>query len=405
MFAPMKIGIIREGKTPPDSRVALTPTLARQLASTIDFNVFYEPSTDRCYRNEEYDALGIAAIDDLSECDVLIGIKEVKIKDLIPNKTYLFFSHTVKMQAYNRELLQEIIAKGIRLIDYEMLTNTAGKRIIAFGHFAGIVGAYNGLWTYGERTGSYRLKRMHEYESFDEAVIAAKGVQLPSIRIVVTGTGRVASGAVQTLDAFGIKRVTPETYLKEGYDQAVYTQISAEDYMEKKDGGRFDRLNFYNYPHLYQSTFSRFARNSDLMINGIYYDSKSPKFFTSEEMCRPDFDIKVIADISCDIEPIASVPCTLRSTSISDPVFGYNPKTKQEEPPFGADVIDVMAIDNLPNELAREASTYFGQILVDLIIPELVKSQSDIIERATICRDGALTPQYNYLKDFVAAKL
>jgi len=398
----MKIGIIREGKVPADSRVALTPALAQELDSSEQFSVVYEPSEDRSFSDSEYSAKGIHPESDLSTCDVLLGIKEVKIKDLIPNKTYLFFSHTVKMQPYNKTLLQQIISNGIRLIDYEMLTNTAGKRIIAFGHFAGIVGAYNGIWTYGQRTGSYRIKRMHEFENFDAAIEGTKHIELPPFRIVLTGTGRVSSGAVQTLDAFGIRRVTPLEYLTKTFDEPIYTQLSAEDYMKKKDGGRFDRLNFYNYPHLYESSFMKFAVNSDMMINGIYYDSRAAKFFSAEEMSSKDFKIKVVADISCDIEPIASVPCTLRSTTIDDPVYGFNPKDKSETAPYSQNSVDVMAIDNLPNELAREASGYFGQILVDLILPELLKPQSDIIERATICANGSLTPQYAYLKDYVA---
>ncbi|MEM8528259.1 MAG: alanine dehydrogenase, partial [Bacteroidota bacterium] len=193
----MKIGIIREGKIPPDARVPLTPKQCRKIEANFPVDISVEPSENRVFKDEEYVKQEVTLSKDMENCEVLMGVKEVPIDNLIPNKTYFFFSHTIKEQVYNRELLQAILAKNIRLIDYEVLTDEKSRRLIAFGRFAGMVGAHNGLWTYGKRTGIFELKRMKDYKDYAEAKAFYKAVQFPPIKIVLTGTGRVGKGAAE----------------------------------------------------------------------------------------------------------------------------------------------------------------------------------------------------------------
>ena len=201
----MKIGIIKENKSPADSRVPLSPEQCQQLAAK-GFNISVQRSQVRCFPDALYEKAGVTMVDSVEDCDVLLGVKEVPIADLVPNKTYFFFSHTIKAQSYNQKLLKACVDKNIRLIDYEVLTDTEGKRVIAFGKFAGMVGAHNALWTYGERLGNNRLPRMHAIEDYAAAKDLYKAIQFPNVKIVLTGTGRVSGGAAQVLEDMGIKR-------------------------------------------------------------------------------------------------------------------------------------------------------------------------------------------------------
>lgn len=398
----MKIGIIREGKTPPDARVPLTPEQCMDLAQHPKAGIVVEPSPIRCYRDEEYQRAGIELDTDLSDCDLLLGVKEVPIEKLIPNKTYCFFSHTIKAQPYNRDLLRAILAKNIRLIDYEVLTDEQSRRLIAFGYFAGMVGAYNGILTYARRTGAFTLKRMYECYDYAEAAQQFKSLQLPPIKIVLTGKGRVGSGARKVLVDMGIREVEPDDYLTKNYEEAVFTQIDCDRYAERKDGATFDMQDFFRRPEQFQSSFAPYTRVTDLMINGIFWDKRAPAFFTLEEMRNPDFQIDVIADITCDIAPESSIPSTLEATTIANPIFGFDPRTGTRTKPHQDQVIDMMTIDNLPNELPRDASQAFGQQFMEHIWPEFLKDESSILERATIAENGRLGKHFLYLKDYVS---
>lgn len=279
----MKIGIIREGKVPPDSRVPLTPKQCRYIMDKYPVEVSVQRSPGRSYKNEEYEQAGVPLVDDVSDCEVLMGVKEVPIEQLLSGKTYFFFSHTIKEQSYNRKLLQAIIRKNIRLIDYEVLTNEKGQRLIAFGRFAGIVGAHNGIMTYGNRTGAFQLRRMKDCKDYAEAKSIYKTLKFPAFKTVVTGTGRVASGAVEVLDAMNIRRVEPADFVANDYEEAVYTQLSCKDYVKHKSAdGVFDKLDFYANPQNYESIFMPYAKSADLMINGIYWDNQAPAFFTKK---------------------------------------------------------------------------------------------------------------------------
>lgn len=404
----MKIGIIREGKTPPDSRVLFTPAQCKALQQQYDVEFLVQPSAGRCIPDSAYEAAGITLTEDLSSCPVLAGIKEVPKDQLIANKTYFFFSHTIKKQPYNRSLLQEIVKKNIKLLDYEALTNENRQRVIAFGRFAGIVGAHNGMMTYGKRTGKFELNQMHQYDDYAAAIAYYETLDLPEMKIVLTGSGRVANGAAEVLDYMGIKKISPEDFLTQKYNEAVYTQLECKDYVSRRGQDKheeFEAQHFYDNPTEYESIFEPYTKLADLMINGIYWDNNAPAFFTKEEMQSEQFNIKVIADVTCDIAPVASIPATLFATTIANPVFGYDPQTGEATTPYQAHVIDMMTIDNLPNELPKDASKSFGEQFTTSVIEELLGlKNTGVIERATVTEGGKLGKHFAYLQDYLDGK-
>ncbi len=400
----MRIAIIREGKVPPDARVPMSPEQVKDAASNhenLEFTV--EASPIRCFADTEYERAGMALSGSLSEqdADVYIGVKEVPMSQLIPNSTYVFFSHTAKMQPYNRDLLKSIVEKKITLIDWEYLTNGKGARLIGFGRYAGIVGAYNGLRAYGLRTGRYELKPAHLCEDRREVSQELKKVDLPGLNILLTGRGRVAQGAMEILDEIGLKKVDQDEYLtREANGSAVYTQITFHDYFRHKESKEFSSQEFFNYPERFESDFMRFAKSTDFYIAGHFWNSEAPFLFTREDAREEQFRIKVVADISCDIDgPVAS---TIRPSTIADPLYGYNPVTEQEAAFDAADAITVMAVDNLPCELPKDASRDFGTAFVDHVLPSFLNGDKDgVLERATIVKDGAITERFSHLRDWI----
>lgn len=387
---------------PPDSRVPLIPEQCAYIMGNIPkVDIKVQPSSIRCYPNEAYHHYSVDLKEDLSDCEVLMGVKEVPIEQLLPEKTYFFFSHTIKEQAYNRELLRAVLDKRIRLIDYEVLTDESGRRLIAFGQFAGMVGAHNGIMAYGQRTGSFRLKRMKDCLDYAEARQLYKKMEWPPMKVVLTGTGRVGQGAALVLKDMGLRELSPADFLTYEGEQAVFTQLSCEDYVARKDGAPFETQDFYKQPQDFESSFQPFAAAADVMINGIYWDNAAPAFFTAADMQQPSFRIQVIADVTCDIAPVSSIPSTLRASTIADPVFGYDPKTQTETAPYQPHTVDMMTIDNLPNELPRDASKAFGKQFIEHILPELLQAESQVIERATVAVDGQLGPHFQYLKGYV----
>lgn len=398
----MKIGILREEKIPEDNRVPLTPSQCRTLME--EYNrvwIAVQPSATRCYTDDEYRYQGIAVREDLSDCDLLLGVKEIPPHQLIPDKTYMIFSHTIKEQPHNRKLLRAVLEKKIRLIDYECLKDEHGKRIIAFGRWAGIVGAYNTIRTIGLRTGRFDLLPMHSCHNFAEAQREFHKLDLPPWRIVLSGDGRVSEGAAFLLDMIHIRKTDPHSFLYKEFDEPVYTQLHSKDMYYRDGEEEFDVLHYHANPELYHSTFYPFTKAADVFINGIYWDKRIPVFFSAGQMREADFRIKVIGDITCDIAPEASVPSTIRASTIQQPVFGFDPWSATECAPFQPGCIDVMAIDNLPNELPRDASEDFGNMLISRVIPRLLKEWSTTINRATIASEGKLNEAYRYLQHYV----
>jgi len=404
-MAIIKIGLVREGKVPPDKRVAFSPAQVEEIEQRFDYvSVACQQSNIRCFSDNEYQQLDLKVVAHVRDCDILIGIKEVPINELIANKTYLFFSHTIKKQPYNRGLLQAILQKNIRLIDYEGLKDSQGNRLVAFGRFAGIVGAYNGLLTYGKRYKLFSLRRAYECFDINDLKLELRKVSLPPIKIVLTGAGRVGKGAMETLDTAGIRKVTPSDFLSKEYNEPVYAQLSSADYHQRKEGGHFNREEFHSTPENYVSTFLRYTQVSDLLIGGAYWNPKAPVLFTNEEMQSQEFKIRVIADITCDIN--GSIPSTKKPSTIPNPVYDYDAKTNSVLPPFSDEsYITCMAVDNLPCELPRSASEEFGRDLIDRILkPLLGNDKEGIIKRGTVTKNGKLTRQFKYLQDYVNGK-
>jgi saccharopine dehydrogenase (NAD+, L-lysine forming) len=401
----IKVGLIREGKVPPDKRVPFTPIQVEEIGQRFsNVKIYCQHSTVRCFHDSEYEAMGAEILTDMTGCDILMGIKEVPVSELISGKTYLFFSHTIKKQPSNRKLLQEVIRKKIRLIDYEAMKDKQGNRLVAFGRYAGIVGAYNGLWTYGQRFGGFKLRRAFECFDVNDLKLELRKVFLPPVKIILTGAGRVGRGAMESLDTAGIRKVSPADFLNCQFDEPVYVQLSSADYHTRKQGGHFNREEFHHHPDRYSSHFTDFTKVADVLMAGAFWNPEAPVLFTREDMLSKDFKIKIIADITCDIE--GSIPSTKKASSIPDPIYDYDSKTDSLQPPLSDDrFITVMAVDNLPCELPRSASEEFGKDLIDRILkPLFIDDQEGIIERATIAKDGALTENFEYLRDYVSSK-
>lgn len=401
----IKVALIKEGKRPMDRRVALSPTQAHELQQTYpQIEVIVQKSPIRCFPDADYEEKGLKLQKDITDCDVLLGIKEVPAEQLLPHKTYLFFSHTTKKQPYNRELLQEILKKNIRLIDYEKLTDEEGNRLVAFGYWAGIVGAHNAIWTWGKRFNLFDIRRAHDCFDLQELKSEFTKVKLPAIKIALTGSGRVAKGAMEVLGGMGIEKVSSAEFLNKSFPEAVYTQISSKDYYRRRDGGAFNREDFHQNPHLYEADFSKYTNVTDLLISAAYWNPQAPKLFSKEEIGNAGFRIRVIADISCDIR--GAIPSTVKASSIIEPLYDYDPQKDAAVAPLSDEKnITVMAIDNLPCELPRDASESFGRQLLSNVFPSLAgQDSSGILARATITEEGKLRPAFAYLQDFVEEK-
>ena len=400
----IKFALIKERKNPPDRRVVLSPQACEKLI--IDFpkaEIVVESSDIRVFKDEEYTDLGFEVTNDILDADVFLGVKEVPIKKLIPNKKYFFFSHTYKKQDYNRKLLKAILDKNIELYDYEVITNTKGNRVVAFGRYAGIVGAYNGFRALGLKHSSFKLPKAETLANQKALIDELSKIKLPNIKIVLTGKGRVSNGAKEMLDAMHIKEVDANALLNNAFNEAVYTQLNVLDYNLRKDGKIISRSDFYKNPLEYNSNFMRFAKVANFYISGHYWDDDAPFIFSREDAKSSEFNITVVADISCDIDgPVAS---TLRPSTIANPIYGYNPHTETEADFKDKNAIAVMAVDNLPCELPNDASIGFGDMFTKFVIPAFFNNDKDgVLERAKMTENGKLTPRFAYLQDYVDGK-
>jgi hypothetical protein len=394
-----KIGLIREGKIPADNRVALTPAQCKWIQKNApDIKIAVQSSLHRCFSDKEYQFAGAEVKDELRDCDILLGIKEVPVDQLIPGKTYLFFSHTKKKQPQNQQLMKAIIEKKIRLIDYECLEHEDGQRIIGFGFFAGVVGAHNGMMAYGNRTGLYNMERVYKQRSFRELIHTYFGLRLPNVKIAVTGSGRVAHGILEVMNLMGIHEVEPDEYLVRRFSYPVYTQLKGAELYENKNTGKYSREEFHLHPELYRCKFLPYAAQTDILMNGVYWEKDIPRLFEKEDVKERNFIIQTIADITDDSN--GSVPINIGDQTIEEPVYGIDKNSLGKITPYSPDSIDIMAVGNLPNELPRDASRYFGEQLIKHVLEDLVGNGSDIIERATMTNDGSLTKQYEYLKEY-----
>jgi alanine dehydrogenase len=397
----LKIALLRERKLPGDNRVCLSPAqcgLVKQKFPGLDIVV--EPSPIRCFTDEEYIAAGIEVTKDLSDCDILMGIKEVPVEYLMAGKIYYFFSHTLKKQPHNQLLMQGLIEKRITMVDYECFVDDSGARTIGFGHYAGIVGAHNGLLAYGNRTQAYILKAAHDVSSYHELLQDYKNIVLPPVKIAITGSGRVGKGAVEHLRQVGIQEVSVKDYFFTPFAHPVFVWLKGADLYRNRLTLGYDRSEFHKHPGYYESLFGPYCTCTDIFMNAVYWDPHAPVFFTKDDMRSPHFKIRTVADITCDVN--GSVPCTIHDTTIHDPIFGYDIYTEHATRPYQSHTIDVMAVSNLPNELPREASEEFGNNVIQVILPEVHDVTSEVVGRATLCTGGHLTARFDYLSDYAA---
>lgn len=398
----MKFAIIKERKNPPDRRVVFPPKLCKFVSTKFpDSKLSVESSDIRFFKDEEYASEGFLPVNDVSDCDVMLGVKEVPANALIPNKKYFFFSHTIKKAPYNRALLQAVLSKNIELYDHETITKESGARLIGFGRYAGIVGAYNGFIAYGKKYHLWDMPKAENLSGLDEMKQELNKLTLPNINICLTGSGKVANGAKEILDFLKIKQVSVQEYLNNTFDEAVYCKIDVLDYNRRKDGRVLDKADFYSNAADYESDFMRFAQNTDYFIAGHFYDNAAPFLYTREDCKSENFKIKVVADVSCDIDgPVAS---TIRPSTIADPIYGYHPETESEIDFMDERAIVVMAVDNLPCELPKDASEGFGEMFLEYVIPAFYNNDKDgVLERSKMTTsEGKLTDRYTYLQNYV----
>jgi alanine dehydrogenase len=400
----MKFGIIKERKNPPDRRVVFSPQALVALKNQYpQAEIKVESSDIRVFSDEEYQQAGFEVSTDLSDCDVLFGVKEVPADALIPNKKYFFFSHTIKKQPYNRKLLQSILEKNIDLYDHETIVDSQYKRLIGFGRYAGIVGAYNGLRGFGLKYELFNIPKAETLSGKDALIAKLKRQILPPIKIVLTGKGKVAMGSKEILDGMKIKEVSTADFLTKIYSEPVFTQIDVLDYNKRLDGTPSSKADFYANPSDYTSDFERFSKVADVFMAGHFYGNDAPAILTQEMLQAPDNNIRVVADISCDVDgPIA---CTLRASTIADPFFGYLPSEHQEVSYMHPGAIVVMSVDNLPCELPNDASVGFGETFLTHVIPAFFNNDQDqLLARAQLTAQGKLTHRFAYLQEYADEK-
>ncbi|MFY8110865.1 MAG: NAD(P)-dependent oxidoreductase [Flavobacterium sp.] len=400
----MKFGIIKERKNPPDRRVVFSPNEIKTIQEQFPAVTFkVEPSDIRVFTDEQYRELGIEVTEDLSDCEVLFGVKEVPVEALIPNKKYFFFSHTIKKQSYNRKLLQAVLEKHIDLYDHETIVDAANKRLIGFGRYAGIVGGYNAIRAFGIKFELFKMPKAEALNGKDALVQQLKRQIIPPIKIVVTGTGKVGSGVKEILTAMKIKEVPVDHFLTKTFTQPVFTQIDVLDYNKRIDGKKLDTLDFYKNPQDYESDFERFSKVADIYISGHFHANVAPEILSQKMLQASDCKIKIVADVSCDVNgPIA---CTLRASTIAEPLYGYLPIENKEVDVFHPAAIVVMAVDNLPCELPKDASEGFGEMFAKHVVPAFFNKDADgILARAQMTQNGKLTDRFQYLQDYVDGK-
>ena len=402
----MKIGILKETKVPEDNRVILSPNQISRLSQDFPQCEFFVQKSDiRVFSDEDYLHKRIQVVDSLQDCDILFGIKEADISSLLPRKHYFFFGHVAKMQPYNRSLLQQMIKLGITFTDYEYLVNEEGRRLCAFGWWAGVVGAYNTLRAYGLRYKKFNLPQPHSHFTLSEMQQEAQKHNCDSFKIVITGNGKASQGAQYFLNRIGIKQVSSHDFINQTYTYPTYTVVELADIVYRTDSTHvFDREDFRLHPEGYNSCFMMYAKHADLYISCHYWGSQDPIYLTKEDLRHPDLKLKIIGDVTCDIK--GSIQSTLRASTHKNPFYDYNPYTEKEEEAFSSEQnFTIMAVDTLPNALAMEASEYFGDLLIQYVIYSILNGElekSKVIKRATILQKGVLTDRFAYLQNYAS---
>ena len=398
------IGIVRESRND-ENRTPLVPEhIKKYKESNPNINFIIQPSNNRCFSDEEYELCGAKINENLNECSIIFGVKEIDPNILINNRTYLFFSHTFKInkqqkniEKHKKDLLLSILNKKITLIDYENIRGKNGTRCLGFGRFAGIVGCYNTLNLLLKVLGKQSLASAYKINDYERLVLNLKNLYFPKTKILVTGDGRVAKGVIELLNQTNIKAVSKKDFLEKKFDQPIFCNLETKDYVTNNSSTNFNLEHFINNPQDYSSSALQYLKETNILISAHYWDPSSPKIFENEDL-KVLQNLKIVGDITCDIN--GSVPTTIRSTTIEEPNYWIERYTLKEIDENN-DGIAVMAVDNLPSELPRDSSTEFSEGIINEVLPFLLKEDDGRILNGTITTDGSFLEKYNYLNDYI----
>ena len=435
-----RIGVRREDMYHWERRVPLVPRDLRELSDEIGLTFLVQSSDQRAYPDEEYEAAGFEVVEDLDDCPLVIGLKEIPVDALKPDTAYAFFSHTIKGQPGNMPMLRRCLELGCTVIDYERIVDDEGKRLIFFGNYAGLAGMIDTLWTLGRRlawegiaTPLEEIQQASAYANLDEAkaAIAAVGERITSeglpeivspLVIGIAGYGNVSKGAQEILGLLPIEEIPAADLLREtgpsqGPNRAVIltTVFREEDtVLPLVEGKAFDLDEYYAHPERYRAAFERYLPKLHALVNCIYWEPKYPRLVTVEAVRRLYAEgqpsLRVIGDISCDVG--GSIEITVQATEPDDPVYVYAPETGLIHSGVEGAGPVMMAVEILPSELPREASAYFSGIL-KRFVPSIATADyhADFdgldlpaeLKRAVICHRGALAPDYRYIEKHLEA--
>ena len=405
------ISILKEARAD-ENRTPFTPDQIKTLITNFpNIKISVQPSKKRCFKDEEYSKAGAKLDEDITNSNIIFGIKEIDISKIIEDKTYLFFSHTSKVPngnfqnsqdpaiIYKKKLLREVLKKNVTLIDYENIRDESKEayRYLGFGRFAGIVGCYNTLNLYLKLNKKKLLPRAFEINSYEKIKKLIAKQNFNKLKILQTGRGNVAKGSMEILKHANIKQISLKDYLGKKYDEPVYCNISIREHIERKDGKDFSHQDFTLNPHEYKSKVKNYLFDTDILITGHYWESRFPKLFYQDQI-NEFKNLKIIGDITCDIN--GAIPTTIRSTTIAKPYYSVDINSMKEID-LGNKGIAVMAVDNLPSELPNEASEEFGKNIISEVLPHLFKKDDGRISRATTASQGKFTFLFSYLKDFI----
>jgi len=433
-----RIGIRKEDKDTTEKRAPLTPAQVEKLIREFQVEVVVEPSPQRIFSDSEYRQAGAIISDDLRDCNIIFGVKEIPSHNFLPKHTYCFFSHTIKGQDYNMPMLKRMLDLRDTLIDYEKVTDENGRRLIFFGRFAGYAGMIDTLWAFGQRlkwekinTPFAEIKQALNYPSLEAAKQAVREVgekitrdgipnDLLPLICGFAGYGQVSQGAQEIFDLLPVEEIPAQelaAFVQKGNfsPNKVYKVVFKESDMvlPKNPQDTFNLQDYYQYPEKYRGRFEEYLPYLTILVNGIYWEPKYPRLVTRRYLKQMFADgkqprLRVIGDITCDIE--GSIECNLKATKSSNPIYVYDPQSETIQDGYEGNGPVVLAVDKLHSELPREASATFGEALLPFV-PALAKAdynvpfpQLDIppeFKRAVIAHDGQLTPDYKYLKDFL----
>lgn len=431
------IGIRHEDRYEMERRAPLTPQHVERLIKTKKLDFVIQSSEKRIFKDYEYEKAGAKISDSLENCGVILGVKEMPDWFFEPEKTYVFFSHVIKGQPYNMLMLRKMMELGCNLIDYEKVVDEQGKRLIFFGHYAGLAGMINSLWALGLklkeqgiRSPFEKIKQAHHYASLKEAQdavseagenIASNGLpeQICPLVIAITGYGNVSQGAQQLLSLLPVKEILPEKLLtlrsrNKLPNNLIYKVVFREEHLvEPIDASdSFSLHTYYANPEQFAPVFEKYVQHLDMLVNCIYWDARYPRLLT-KDFLQEHFNsgkttLKVISDISCDVN--GSVECTNLAATIEEPLFVYNPLSREITMGHEGEGILMMTVDILPAELPRDSSNGFADVLVNFVKPiadaDFNENFEDLelpkaIKRALILHRGRLTPDFAYLEEFI----